>query len=167
MKTLLVLRHAKSSWNNAGMSDHERPLNKRGKADAPRMGKLIKREELTPDLIISSTANRALMTAERVALAADYEEVIETNRNFYLAPPEVYIHFLNSVPNDKERVMVVGHNGGVEDLINVLTGTWEQMPTAALAQISLPINDWSELSEETKGKLINHWIPKHLPMDNG
>jgi len=158
MKTLLVLRHAKSSWNNAGMSDHERPLNKRGKADAPRMGKLIKREELTPDLIISSTANRALMTAERVALAADYEEVIETNRNFYLAPPEVYIHFLNSVSNVNERVMVVGHNGGVEDLINVLTGTWEQMPTAALAQISLPINDWSELSEETAGKSKPVWL---------
>lgn len=165
MKTLLVLRHAKSSWNNAGMGDHERPLNKRGKADAPRMGKLIKAEGLTPDLIISSTANRALMTAERVALAADYEEVIETNRNFYLAPPEVYIHFLSGVSNDHERVMVVGHNGGVEDLINVLTGTWEQMPTAALAQISLPINDWSELSEETEGKLVNHWTPKQLPFD--
>lgn len=163
MKTLLVLRHAKSSWNNAGMGDHERPLNEQGKADAPRMGKLIKAEELTPDLIISSTANRALMTAERVALAADYEEVIQTTRHFYLAPPEVYIHVLNSVSNDHERVMVVGHNGGVEDLVDMLTGMWEQMPTAALAQISLPINDWAELSEETEGKLINHWTPKQLP----
>ncbi len=162
MKTLLVLRHAKSSWNNAGMGDHERPLNKRGKNDAPRMGKLIKTEEITPDLIISSTANRALMTAERVALTADYEEVIETNRNFYLAPPEVYIHFLNDVDNNNERVMVVGHNGGVEDLVAELTGEWVRMPTAALAQIALPINNWSELTEETEGELVNHWIPKQL-----
>ena len=164
MKTLLVLRHAKSSWNNVGMSDHERPLNKRGKADAPRMGALIKAQELTPDLIISSTANRARMTAERVAFAADYEKPIQTNRNFYLAPPEVYIHTLNGVDDDNARVMVVGHNGGVEDLIAMLTGTWEQMPTAALAHITLPIDHWSELSEETEGKLINHWIPKQLIM---
>ncbi len=160
MKTLLVLRHAKSSWDNAGMGDHERPLNERGKRAAPRMGKLIKAEGLTPDLIISSSANRALSTAEIVAVSSAYKNRIETNRNFYLAPPEVYIHFLNDVDNSNDLVMVVGHNGGVEDLINVLTGQWVQMPTAALTQINLPINDWSQLSEETDGELVNHWIPK-------
>ncbi len=162
MKTLLVLRHAKSSWDDAWMGDHERPLNKRGKTDAPRMGRLIKAEGLSPDLIISSSANRALMTAERVASFTGYEEIVKTNRNFYLAPPEVYIHFLSNVDNSNERVMVVGHNSGVEDLVVKLTGEWIRMPTAALAQIHLPINDWSELNEETEGRLINHWIPKQL-----
>ncbi|MBK6712098.1 MAG: histidine phosphatase family protein [Chloroflexi bacterium] len=68
MKTLLVLRHAKSSWSNDFLSDHQRPLNDRGKQDAPRMGRLLRDEELTPDLIITSSAERALSTAELVAL---------------------------------------------------------------------------------------------------
>ncbi len=72
MKTLLVLRHAKSSWGNMQLGDHERPLNKRGKRDAPRMGQLLKQEALTPHLIISSTAERAMQTGELIAITADY-----------------------------------------------------------------------------------------------
>ena len=88
MRTLLILRHAKSSWANNRLADHARPLNKRGKLDAPRMGQLLRREELMPDLVISSTAERALTTAEMAALACGYEAAIRVTRDFYHADPE-------------------------------------------------------------------------------
>ena len=91
MKTLLVLRHAKSSWKNATLADYERPLNKRGKRDAPRMGELIKQEGIVPDLIISSSAERALATAEAVARASGYESEIQTTRQLYHGWPDNYI----------------------------------------------------------------------------
>ena len=162
MKILLALRHAKSSWNNSQLSDHERPLNKRGKKNAPQVGKLIKTEELTPDLIISSTAERALTTAEAVALACDYENEIKTTRQLYHAASSTYIEVLQTVDNAHERVMVVGHNPGIEDLVEQLTENWERMPTAALAYITLPIDHWSELDEETVGTLQNLWQPREM-----
>ena len=72
MKTLLLLRHAKSSWDNSELADHDRPLNGRGRRDAPRMGQLLAQHDLTPDLIVTSAARRAATTAELVALAAEY-----------------------------------------------------------------------------------------------
>lgn len=162
MKTLLILRHAKSSWGNAMLTDYERPLNKRGKIDAPRMGKLLREQDLVPDLIITSSAERALATAEAVALASGYEQEIQTTRSFYHADPEPYIEALQKLDDSCERVMVVGHNPGMEELVEALTGLWERMPTAALAQIALPINHWRELDEETTGELVNLWRPKEL-----
>lgn len=163
MKTLLVLRHAKSSWKNVNLADFDRPLNKRGKNDAPRMGALLKQEEIVPELIISSSAERALATAEAVALACGYDSEIQITRQLYHAWPEAYLEMLNNVPDENQRVMVVGHNPGVESLVEELTGDWIRMPTAALAQISLNINQWSELSLDSKEELINYWWPKELP----
>ena len=162
MKTLLILRHAKSSWNNANLADHERPLNKRGKGDAPRMGKLVKDEELTPDLIISSSAERALTTAEQVALAGGYEEEIIVTRQLYHADPEDYLEVLREKAGLHERVMVVGHNPGMESLVEELTGSYEVMSTATLAQVVLPIESWADLTEGVTGELIGVWRPKEL-----
>ena len=163
MKTLLVLRHAKSSWKNVHLSDYERPLNSRGKVDAPRMGKLLRQEDLVPDLIISSSAERALATAEAAALASGYENEIKATRRLYLAGPVTYLTVLQKMGEAHERVMIVGHNPGMEDLVALFTGVEEYMSTAALAQINLPITRWSELTEETKGRLVNIWRPKELP----
>jgi phosphohistidine phosphatase len=162
MKTLLILRHAKSSWNNAQLTDYERPLNGRGKQDAPRMGKLLREQDLVPDLIITSSAERALATAEAAALASGYEQEIQATRSFYHADPEAYLDALRRLDDSLERVMVVGHNPGMEELAEELTGSWEQMPTAALAQVSLPINHWRELEDGTTGELVNLWRPKEL-----
>ena len=162
MKTLLILRHAKSSWNNAQLTDYERPLNKRGKIDAPRMGKHLREQELVPDLIITSSAARAMTTAEAVAQASGYEQEIQSTRSFYHADPEAYLDVLRQLDDSLERVMVVGHNPGMEELLEGLTGVWEQLPTAALAQVSLSINHWRELDEETTGELVNLWLPKEL-----
>ena len=130
MKTLLILRHAKSDWGNSQLSDHERPLNKRGKYDAPRMGAWLKQQDLVPELIISSTAERALTTAELVALAADFDGELRTERSFYLAGPPTYVEQLNELPNSYERVMVVGHNPGMEELVSLLTDRDRTMTTA-------------------------------------
>lgn len=162
MKTLLILRHAKSSWNNANLTDHERPLNKRGKADAPRMGKLLADEGLMPDLIITSSAERALTTAEQAALASGYEAEIIVTRHLYHADPEEYFEVLHEKGGSHERVMVVGHNPGIEALVEELTGNYEVMSTAALAQVQLPIASWAELVEGVAGELIGVWRPKEL-----
>ncbi|MFZ0546075.1 MAG: histidine phosphatase family protein [Candidatus Promineifilaceae bacterium] len=162
MKTLLLLRHAKSSWANAQLADHDRPLNGRGKGDAPKMGRLLDREELVPDLIISSSAERALTTAELAALSAGYNAEIQVVRALYLADPEDYIELLQQVSDNNERVMAVGHNPGIEELQEQLSGHYQRMSTAALAQIELPINHWGELDEEINGHLINLWLPKEL-----
>ena len=85
MKTLLILRHAKSSWNNLDLPDYDRPLNKRGKRDAPRMGDFLRHQDLVPDLIISSTAKRAKKTAKLFAKAVGYKEKISLETSFYHA----------------------------------------------------------------------------------
>ncbi len=162
MKTLLILRHAKSSWKDASLADHDRPLNKRGERDAPRMGQLLLDQGLVPDLIISSTAKRARQTAELVAQACGYENEIVFTRDLYHAGPEDYLETLNIMAEDEEVVMVVGHNPGMEALLDVLTGESGYLTTANIAQVRLPIESWDELDEFTGGKLVNLWRPKEV-----
>ena len=140
MKTLLVLRHAKSSWNDPALDDHERPLNKRGRRDAPRMGELVREYGLIPDVIISSDAVRARLTAEAVAEAARYAGEILLDPHLYLACPADIHSLLTTVRENAGTVMIVGHNPGLEKLVKQLTGEWQDLPTAALAQIGLPIH---------------------------
>ena len=162
MKTLLVLRHAKSDWSNANQSDYDRTLNARGHRTVPRMGEKIAEHDLTPDLIVASSAMRAKTTAELVAISCGYEGTVEYTQHFYLAPPDAYIQHLNNLANDRERVMVVGHNPGMESLIHVLTGEFESMPTCALAVVTLLVDSWSDLTNETTGELVSLWRPKEV-----
>ncbi len=162
MKTLLIMRHAKSDWDNSKLSDHARPLNKRGKQDAPQMGKLLKKEELTPDLIITSTAERALATAELVALACDYDSELVTTSRFYHADPATYLEVLQGLDDQYKRVMIVGHNPGMEELVADLTGQGEHFTTANIAHVELPITSWSQLNEDAPGKLLHLWRPKEV-----
>jgi phosphohistidine phosphatase len=163
MKTLLVLRHAKSSWNDAGLDDHERPLNARGRRDAPRMGDMLREQGLTPDRIISSDAERARLTAEAVADAAGYSGEILFDRKLYLASPPDIVGVLHNVAETNANiVMIVGHNPGLEELVGKLTGEHEDFPTAALAQIALPIDRWRDLKLSTRGALAGLWRPKEL-----
>jgi phosphohistidine phosphatase len=162
MKTLLILRHAKSSWKKPGLADHDRPLNKRGKGDAPRMGQWVEQQDLVPDLIITSTANRARVTAEVVAENSGYEGEIQLERSFYMGYPEAYLEVLRQLPDEVQTVMVVGHNPGLEELLEELVMEPERLPTAALARIDLPIQTWQELDDEVVGELVNLWRPREL-----
>lgn len=162
MKTLLLLRHAKSSWANDRLSDYERPLNDRGRHDAPRMGELLRKQGLLPDLIVSSSAKRAATTAELVAISTSYDGDIRYTERLYLAEPETYIALARQVPDDCGIVLMVGHNPGIEELLERLTGQAERMPTAALACIELPIAGWSDLKTEKQYPLREVWRPKEL-----
>ncbi len=162
MKTLLILRHAKSSWSNPGLADIDRPLNKRGKRDAPRMGALLLEQELVPDIILCSPAVRAKKTAKAVSEGSGHEGEIEIHPDFYPGDPDTFIETLYSLPDQIGTVMIVAHNPGLEEFLYVLTGESARMPTSALAQLSLPIDKWFELDDESGGKLINLWRVKEL-----
>ena len=162
MKTLLVLRHAKSSWNDSALDDHERPLNKRGLRDAPRMGELVRDYGLIPDVVISSDAVRARLTAEAVAKAARYAGEILLDPHLYLASPADILSRLKRARENAETVMIVGHNPGLEQLVEQLTGERQDLPTAALAQIGLPIDQWRDLKRSTRGTLVGLWRPKDV-----
>jgi phosphohistidine phosphatase len=164
MKTLLLLRHAKSSWKDPDLPDHDRPLNKRGQKDAPRMGRLLKDEGLIPDLIMSSTAVRAKKTAELVAKACKYKGEISLNQSLYGAEPAGYFKTIGRLSDRHKTVLLVGHSPSVEDTIEMITNSSDViMPTCALAHISPPIQNWGELSEQKiKGKLLKVWKPKEL-----
>jgi phosphohistidine phosphatase len=145
------------------LDDHQRPLNQRGRRDAPRMGDLVRELRLPPDVIISSDAVRARLTAEAVAEAARYAGKILLDPRLYLAGPDSIVAVLQTVPDTKaETVMIVGHNPGLEGLIAGLTGEHPDMPTAALAQIVLPIVRWRDLEVSTAGTLLALWRPKDL-----
>ncbi|SRR6266498_745166 len=162
MKTLLLLRHAKSSWKQPELADHDRPLNKRGKQTAPLMGALLQDEDLIPDIILSSSAARTHTTALLVAKACSYMGEIKKTRNLYLAEPQDYIEVLRQVAEKHTHVLVVGHNPGLEALIEALTGEAMAMPTAALACIELSVKRWRDLDMNTECKLVNVWRPKNL-----
>ncbi len=159
MKTLLLLRHAKSSWKKTDLPDHERPLNKRGKKEAPSVGSYLKENSLVPDLILSSTAKRAHDTAEVVAEACGFDGEVELYQDLYMSDSASYLNILRCMPDKAKRVLVVGHNPDVEDLLTLLTEVQEHMATAALAVINLPISNWEELNEATDGRLQNLWVP--------
>lgn len=160
MKTLLLLRHAKSSWKHPDLADHHRPLNKRGKRTAPLIGALLQDEDLIPDLILCSSAVRAHTTALIVARACTYKGEIEKTRKLYLAEPEAYVDLLRQVAEKHRGVLVVGHNPGLEELIERLTGEALRMPTAALACVELSLERWSDFDMNTECKLVNVWRPK-------
>ncbi len=162
MKTLLLMRHAKSSWKDHDLEDHLRPLNKRGKKDAPMMGLLLREKELVPQEILSSTAERARQTADAVVETSGYTGNIQYLESFYLGEPENYLDVLRFLPDEIERIMIIGHNPGLEGLLQILTGGMEPLSTAAIAYAVLPIKHWSELSDATEGDLIELWRPRDL-----
>lgn len=162
MKILLLLRHAKSSWKDEELPDQDRPLAKRGLRDAPRLGQLLRDENLLPDLILSSTARRARQTVELVTEAAGYSGEVSLLDSLYAAAPEEILELLNALPAYYTTVMVVGHNPGLEELLTLLTDQVDSLTTAALAQIDLPVDGWNQITDETQGKLVNIWRPREL-----
>ena len=163
MKTLLVLRHAKSSWKDPAVTDHDRPLNSRGKRDAPRIGKIIAAEEVRPDIILSSTAKRARRTAEDVSDAVGLSgKAVVLDSRLYLAEPAEIVNVVRNAGSDVRCVLVVGHNPGLEVLVMRLTGHAEPLPTAAVAAVGLPMDSWRSLELKAMGQLQQVWRPREL-----
>jgi phosphohistidine phosphatase len=162
MKTLLIMRHAKSSWKEPDQKDEKRPLSKKGKKQAAQMGSLLKNENILPDMIISSSVNRAEQTTKLVVENSNYQgEVLYLDRLF-MAEVDVIYDVLKLLPDQADCVLLIGHNPGLEGLLQILTGKVESLPTAAIASLSLPINSWKEINDDTHAKLNDLWRPKEI-----
>ena len=153
-KKLLLLRHAKSSWDDPSISDYDRPLNSRGKQNASTMGNFLKKENLIPDLIISSPAKRAHKTADIIAKKSGYDKKILESDILYAATIENYIDVIQNIKNENKIVLLVGHNPILENLLEIITNELRIMKMCSLAHIVLSINSWIEIRTQTKGKLI-------------
>lgn len=162
MKTLLIMRHGKSSWKHHELADYDRPLKKRGKYDVPKMGQLIRDLGLVPDLILSSSAKRAKQTAELFSDTCGFAGELQFHRSIYHGFLSDYHELIQTQGSGNSIVMIIGHNPGLEELVASLTDIDEWLPTSALAQISIDIHTWSEIDELTEGKLINIWRPREL-----
>lgn len=161
MKTLFLLRHAKSSWDNPNQTDFERPLNKRGREAAPLMGRYISENDVRPDVIISSPATRARETAELIIDASELKSELRFDQRIYDATWLDLLKVIAGIENEIESALLIGHNPGFEETVFRLTDEKVIMPTAALVKIELNIERWNETSELC-GKF--DWIikPKEL-----
>jgi phosphohistidine phosphatase len=157
MKTLLLLRHAKSSWKDHEVRDFDRPLNQRGLKAAPSMGKLIKKRKLQPDLVLSSPAERARQTTQLVIEAAGLKTELRYDERIYEATAVRLFDIVTQVDDESNLVMIVGHNPGLEELLEALTGEARSLPTAALACIELDVEKWNKARAGT-GRL--EWLAK-------
>ena len=155
------MRHAKSSWDDASLSDFERPLNDRGLRSAPFMGKLMHEKGLEPALVLSSPAERAKQTALLVKEAGGFSHKIQFDHRIYEATPYSLAQVTSEIDDANSSAMLVGHNPGMEGFIRYLTGNLEPMPTAALAVIDLNIDKWNEINDGC-GELQNIYRPKDL-----
>jgi phosphohistidine phosphatase len=161
MKTLLLLRHAKSSWKDASLEDFNRPLNERGRKAADLIGKFLARQKLELDLVVTSPAQRARETTERVLRSARIAPEQRFDQRIYEATPATLLEVVSQIDDDKKTVLLVGHNPGMEELLALLVGGQEHMVTAALAKINLSIKKWEKVAG-AQGELEFFTKPKEL-----
>ncbi len=166
MKTLYLARHAKSSWKDAKLDDFDRPLNQRGKRDAPRMGAYLKQQQVQLDMMITSPAKRALKTARHFARALHLPpEALHIHPQIYLAGQETLLTLIRGIDDSFARVMIVGHNPGLSELANHLTRAGiENIPTSGIVEIEIPLAHWREV-DAGSGRCISFVYPKKLFAD--
>jgi phosphohistidine phosphatase len=161
VKKLFLVRHAKSSWSNPDLDDIERPLNKRGKRDAPFMGKVLNDNHINPDLIISSPAERAFLTAKTIAEQIDYPiEKIQIIDRLYHGGFKDLLVTLKGTKSSINTLMLFGHNPGLTDLSNYISNQHiENIPTTGIVEIDLRVNNWNEIDEDS-GTFVDFEFPK-------
>jgi len=161
MKRLLICRHAKSSWKDRSVNDFDRPLNKRGKHDAPIIGQRLRIHGLVPDLIFSSPAQRALITALTYAQELGYpQEKIATNQSQYAASVARLLTLIQETEASVVTLMMVGHNPESTMLANFLSGLRiENIPTSGVVALEFAIQSWKEI-QEAEGRLLEFEYPK-------
>lgn len=164
-RTLILVRHAKSSWKNPGLDDHDRPLNKRGKRDAPNMGYRLAQLGPHPQLIVSSSAKRAVKTARKIAVQLGYERrSIQVTSEIYHASARELLATARRFDPDFDCIMMVGHNPGLTDFLELLTGAGiDNIPTCGVAVIALP--DWRACARGG-GELLRFDTPKGIFADS-
>ena len=163
MKELILVRHAKSSWRDPSLDDHSRPLNKRGKRDAPEMGERLARRGCDPDLLMSSSADRALETAKAVAEKLGYpRERIRVEKRIYHARVDELLAAIRGVDASVKTLMMFGHNPGFTDLANLL-GPRDlfNMPTCAVLHLRFDSDTWATVGD-VPGDEVRYDYPKSI-----
>lgn len=161
MKALYLIRHAKSSWTDDRLSDFERPLNERGKKDAPRMAKRLKEKEIHPDLVITSPAKRAAKTCKEFSKILNYpKSSIRSEEKLYHASPETILETIRAVKDKIDVVFVFGHNPGLTEFAEWLTGeVLTNIPTCGIVGVKLKVASWKKV-DPASAKLLFFDFPK-------
>lgn len=150
MRTLFFIRHAKSSWDNPGLRDFDRPLNKRGLHDAPRMAKMLEKQGARPDLLVSSPAKRALTTALFFAGAFGIaDESVVREQGIYEAYPTDIMHIVSSLPDSARTVLLFGHNPTLTELANRFSDDFiDNVPTCGIVQVESSADSWQSFFDD-------------------
>lgn len=160
MKQLIITRHAKSDWGDISQTDFERPLNKRGREDAPMMAKRMKDQHQVPTIIVSSDALRANTTATLFNKTLKVSEGVLLNHAIYHALVRDLLLVINELDDRWQTVMLVGHNPGLSELVGYLSGQNIELVTCAQVAIAFDFESWALVSKDT-GKLLWHDFPKN------
>jgi phosphohistidine phosphatase len=161
-RTLLLMRHAKSDWNDANLSDFDRPLNNRGRRSAPLMAQWLAEHDLVPDIVLSSTARRARETAEIVIQTLQYSGPTQWSERLYHASPATLTEAIEQGDNNCRRLLLVAHNPGMESLVSSLGETFAAMPTAAIAWFEFESETWKLTPKPSNFRLVQIACPKEL-----
>lgn len=161
MKTILLCRHAKSSWKDLSLADRDRPLNKRGKRNVPEMGRRLAERGITPDAVISSPAVRAVKTANRLVRELGFpKKNIQVRPAIYETSPTLLLALIRNLPETQETVILVGHNPEFTTLANILGNLHIiNVPTCGIVALEFCVNTWEEIMEG-KGSLVFFDYPK-------
>lgn len=159
MKSIIFVRHSKSSWESFSIPDHDRPLNNRGQKDSVFMGKKLKQSGYFPEVIISSTAKRAMKTAKNIAKELGIENIV-SEAKLYLAPPHIFMQVISKLNDKVNTIMLVAHNPAMTDIVNAYSDEYiHNIPTTGIFKISFDVDSWEEVSFEN-GLLIDFIYPK-------
>lgn len=161
-KILLILRHAKSSWKNKKLNDHDRPLNKRGRREAVKMGKYLKKINMIPNTVVTSSALRAIQTTALVCRHSEYKGLVKVNSGFHLGGMDSYLHSIAETASNTTRLLIIGHNPGLEELVRFLTCRSLKIHTCTLVQLNLEIVNWKNIAfqQVVRSEIMNIWRPK-------
>lgn len=163
MRRLALIRHAKSSWDDETLADHDRPLANRGERDAPHMGQRLRARDVRPSLIVSSTARRARRTAEIIAEALDYPpELIEPAPALYMASPDTILGLAAAQDDRHADIMLVAHNPGLLELTRRLLPDWphENLPTTGVVALEFATDQWAGITS-TAARCVFYDYPKN------
>jgi phosphohistidine phosphatase len=161
-RRLILMRHAKSDWGDKSLSDHDRPLNRRGMEDTPLMAQWMEENDLLPDQILCSSAERTRETVELMLQAWSANPDWSMVESLYLATPDTIVSTIRSGFSGAETLMVVAHNPGITYLASMLAGKGIDMPTAAIAVFQMTNTEWCDLDSETPLQLTHFMRPKAL-----
>ena len=158
MKTLILMRHAKATWDHDLWADFDRPLNPTGESDASRMGRRLARAEMLPDVMLCSSARRTTQTAELIALEVSCADRVQHKPDLYLCPVSVWEDLIHRFPEAWNCVLCIGHNNGIEDLVSHLRGQQTAMPTAGVAIVRL--ENWQGFDRSIQTVQVEVWRPE-------